>query len=303
MSKIYALLIDDDIKWSQSIIIEALEAYNIELHHAQNLEEMKVFLTKYPNRYSTILLDIIGFKEKNQASADQSFIAAALKFLDHSYPALPRIIVTGEKGVWDSAREFWQDEIVFQKEDDDLTKMFKLIKENSRNYIVYKLKNKYKDIFSIFEMQYPNRDVQEKLKLIEQSLLELLRKNNEGHFVTIKRNLSTVRTIQETVFQCLYKIDNRLLSRVPFDKRGNIIFDELNNHHNNHKIEGNEICPGVINCLRLPIYVLSSNHGSHVPFEDSSYPPTKYTVQALTFALLDFLKWFGIILTKYNKES
>jgi len=300
MSKIYALLVDDDIKWSQSIIIEALEAHNIELHHAKDLEEMKASLEKYPQKYSSILLDIIGLKEKNQSSADQSFIAAALKFLDHSYSEIPRIIVTGEKGVWDSAKKFWQEEVVFQKEDQDLNKMFELIKKNSFNYHLFKIKNRYKDIFSVLQKQYPDEEVNNKLNILEQSLIELLKKCNEGDKTIIKGNLTKIRTIQETVFQCLHWIDRKMLPVEPYDTNGNLKFHKFRDHLKTKYNNGVEFVPDTIFYMLKPIYVISSKYGPHVPGETPTYSPTKYTVQAFTFALLDFLKWFGILLTKYN---
>ena len=143
----------------------------------------------------------------------------------------------------------------------------------------------------------------EKLNLIEQSLLELLKKCNEGDFIIVKRNLATIRTIQETTLQCLHWVNRDMLPKEPYDDNGNIIFKVLMKHISICETKGRKDYPDVIKLMIFPLYLLASIDGAHVPNETSSYPPTKYTVQILTFALLDFLKWFGIILTKYQEEK
>src|SRR3989339_816773 len=40
------------------------------------------------------------------------------------------------------------------------------------------------------------------------------------------------------------------------------------------------------------IYKITSDNGAHTPYENPDFPPTKYTVQAVTYALLDLLLWF-----------
>jgi hypothetical protein len=54
----------------------------------------------------------------------------------------------------------------------------------------------------------------------------------------------------------------------------------------------------IIDQFSNAIYSISSNHGVHVPNSRPEYLPTRYTVQALTFAILDQLLWFKGIVEK-----
>ena len=50
------------------------------------------------------------------------------------------------------------------------------------------------------------------------------------------------------------------------------------------------------------IYKITSDNGAHIPYEHPKYPPTRYTVQAVTFALLDLLLWFGMLMAEHDGQ-
>jgi hypothetical protein len=301
---IVALLVDDDKEYSENIK-KIAKTKGIIFKTVYNLPEMKVELPKIHKIISTIVLDIRGLTEENQKDGKPDFVIAAYEVIltNQSFRDIPVCLITADSNNLSTFKGLYSKLNMYLKTREQENKLFEQIKENSKNLKSIKLRRKYNDIFNPLQTEYRNQKLQKKIVDIDQELMTLFQKFQEGDFSIIRDNLARIRRIQELTFQSLRIIDKRLLPSAPFDTNGNIIFNELDNHHKKHKLDDKEICSGVINLMRAPIYVLSSKDGAHVPFEDSSYPPTKYTVQALTFALLDFLKWFGILLTKYNKES
>ena len=301
---IIALLVDDDDEFSQSIKRSA-KAKGIIFFTAHNLPEMKKILPEIAKRVATIVLDIKGLKEENQIVDKADFVQAALKFIqgNMNYKDIPICLLTGDSDKYKEFRELYSDIDLFLKTTEQRENLFSKIRENSITLEQIKLRLNLNDVFSPLQVEYDNKNLNTKLADLDNELMLLLKNYTEGEKPVIRNNLVQIRRMQEIVFQCLKILDKRLLPKTPYTPKGNINFSEWDFHHTNHEIEGKEICSGVINLLRTPIYVLSCEDGAHVPFLDSTYPPTKYTVQALTFALLDFLKWFGMLLTKYHKKN
>jgi hypothetical protein len=46
------------------------------------------------------------------------------------------------------------------------------------------------------------------------------------------------------------------------------------------------------------IYKITSDNGAHTPHANPKYLPTRYSVHAVTFAMLDLLLWFGGLMDK-----
>jgi len=301
---IIALLVDDNSEFLESTKRSAFTK-GIIFKTAHDLDEMKLLLPKIYNSIVTIVLDIKGITEKNQSVGKPDFVQAAVEVI-HSNPSfknIPICLITGDSNKLNEFKILYKKVKMFLKTPQQLENLFNQIKNNSKDLDNIKLRRKYDDVFIPLQAEYKKIKLIKKLNNIDQELMTLLQKFTEGDFSIIKDNLARIRRIQEAVFQCMKTIDERLLPKVPFTPKGNINFSEWDYHHSHHKIDDKEICSGVINLFRTPIYVLSSEDGAHVPFEESTYPPTKYTVQALTFALLDFLKWFGMLLTKYKEQK
>ena len=145
---------------------------------------------------------------------------------------------------------------------------------------------KMKDVFEVFEKGLLSRDV-------EKQFLETLRQMDNHNETTIKDNLARIRRIQEAVYNELSKYSDEILpvSLIKNDK-GFLAMRPIIKH-----LADKGYHNGVIKSFAYDIFGISSDGGSHTPYENPDYMPTKYTVQALTYALCDLLLWYKSIVS------
>jgi len=107
--------------------------------------------------------------------------------------------------------------------------------------------------------------------------------------------------------QTLNKKAKNVLPDNCFKSNKDIKFWDAHKHLSGNKTKDSGYIPtttvyysGVIELFSEIIYKISSDNGSHTPYENPDYYLTKYTVQSLTYALMDFLKWFEAKMDNIN---
>lgn len=299
--KYHALIVNDKISFIEPLTLLAKEKENIELYHVTNFEHMKEELPKLVNKISCIILDVLCLITKDQEKVDENFIGIALTYLNQSFPELPRIIFTGEPGLFSDIKRYHSEEILLTKSIDDRSKLFSLIKEFGDKRDKIRLRHLYSDVFSIFEKSYLSAET-------ENDLINILLQQNNKDFAQIKNNLVAIRRIQECIFQEINKKYPQKLPDENFKENKDILFGKIHKHLKGNKSfetdwkpVSTEYYSGVIESFSECIYRVSSDNGAHNPYENPIYKPTVYTVIALTNQLLDFLLWFKAIIIKEQK--
>jgi len=121
----------------------------------------------------------------------------------------------------------------------------------------------------------------------EEELISCLKDMNNADFGIIKDNLGRLRRLQEKVYITLNKVNYELVP-IEYIEKGIAVTKIYK-----HLVEkGHVKRDSIIERFAELIYKVASDNGAHTPYENPDYPPTKYTVQAVTYALLDLLLWF-----------
>jgi len=127
----------------------------------------------------------------------------------------------------------------------------------------------------------------------EQELLSCLRDMTSTDKTVIKNTLGCLRRLQERLYITLSRADQSL---VPVQ----FVSGEVNVVSCYKHLSGKGVVERykIIDRFAELVYKVASDNGSHTPYANPKYPPTLYTVQAATFALLDLILWFGQIVTQ-----
>jgi hypothetical protein len=201
--------------------------------------------------------------------------------------------LTGEPGTAVKVTEFHGgDEKIFIKEYDQIIKMFDFLVEESGKIPHIAVIKKYEDIFEIFHKDYLSHDA-------EQDLLTCLLKMGIHESTVIRDNLHRLRRIQEKIYLALNRINPNIVPTHLIEEKGPKCRDIMRHLVRNKHIKDNEI----ICRFSDIVYSFASDYGSHVPNTSPEYYPTKYTVQSLTFAMLDLLLWFKGVMEEHYGSS
>lgn len=272
------LIIEDDAEYVESLNRDA-QRHRILLRHASSLEEGKTYFeSKEGKTLSGVILDVVCMKGKEQELADNSFITAATKYFDAKAPHLPLVVLTGEpdeyrnlsklyKGTWRvySKGRNEEDMLVFLK--DEAGKV-------DTNFII----NKYHDVFEIAE-EYLGSDA-------EDELINCLRTMQSSDLTIIKNNLACLRRLQEKIYIAINKVAPDVIP-TEYIEKGVKVRDILRHLVDNGYVKKFTI----IDSFGWMAYTIASDNGAHTPYANPEYPPTKYTVQAATHALMDLILW------------
>lgn len=149
-----------------------------------------------------------------------------------------------------------------------------------------KIEKQYADVFEVFDKGYLDAT-------FRAHLLKLLKTSNSDDSTEIKKNLALLRSLQEQVFQTLNRKDNQIVPDSVVNSfraihrhlSGNR--DRNRNYQTTTTVWQNNWIENLSECL----YEVTSDNGSHNPYDNTSLP-NKYAVQSLTFAFLEQLLWF-----------
>ena len=294
------LIVDDKKEFVDDLQLNA-NPHRIRLVHAGNLEEgVQKLNERGESEFDGIILDVICLKEKNQKIPDQSFISKAIDVFSRKAPSIPKVILTAETSQAETLKPYYEGtHRIFLKGKDDIDEMFKYFVRESNKKEERFIATKYYDIFEIFEKKYLD-------KTAKQELISCLLNTNSSDLHTMKGTLSCLRILQEKMFVALNKYDDQM---VPVE----YVSNEENNqirvnfasilHHLKGKYDntsrihlGKIYIPHDSTIDRFMQFVYkTSSEGIHAIDENISNKPTKYTVQAVTYALLDLLLWFKTV--------
>ncbi|KAF0219896.1 MAG: response regulator [Geobacteraceae bacterium] len=277
------LIIDDYKPYVESLHRDA-QKFRIILKHAGSLEEGKeVFEAKEGVAISGVILDVKCMKEKSQEVPDNSFITAAVKYFGKKAPHLPVVVLTGETDQYRNLKELYEGTLrVFSKGRDE-TEMLNFLLVEAQKLDRNKIISQYADVFEGLEHHLGGE--------AEQELISCLRDMNSSDFTVIKNNLSCLRRLQEKVYIALNKANSNLVPSQFLEGEINVIAGYKHLAEKGY-VERYKI----IDRFAELVYKITSDNGAHTPHENPKYPPTKYTVQAVTHALLDVLIWFKFVM-------
>lgn len=274
------LIIDDEPSFVAGLQRDANDPFRIRLDHATNLEDGLLKLQERGEKYfAGVILDVICLKDRKQQIPDPSFISKAIEEFNRLAPSLPKVILTGEPTRAESLKPIFAGNTnVYHKSTEQIEEMLAYLVKQSENMPRIKFAKKYPDVFSIFDDGHlgPNE---------EQALLECLEKMNSFEPNDIARNLASLRRLHEVMFSVIKNkidIDSSCSTR-----------DVMRRFSDKKSVD---YCT-IVASFEWAIYTIASDYGSHAPDPNkpAKYPPTQYTVQALTFAMLDLLLWFKSI--------
>ncbi|HTP64332.1 MAG TPA: hypothetical protein VMJ66_02995 [Geobacteraceae bacterium] len=277
------LIIDDSTPYVESLYRDA-QRFNIHLLHGRSLEEGKeLFAGRDGGRVAGIILDVKCLKEKGQEVPDNSFLIAALRYFGEKAPHLPMVVLTGETDQYRNLKELYAGTMrVFSKGRDE-REMLSFMTAEARNLEWLKVVRQYEDVFEGLS-DYLGAEA-------EQELVSCLKNMGSDDFTVIKNNLGCLRRIQEKIYIALSRADGSLVPRQFVEGEINVIAAYKHLAEKGH-VERYK----VIDRFAELVFKITSDSGAHTPHEAPKYPPTRYTVQALTFALLDLILWFKQIM-------
>jgi len=275
------LIIDDATPYVESLHRDA-QQHAIRLLHARSLEEGREIFRE-AGGVAGVILDGKCLKEKGQEVPDNSFLSAAIKYFGEQAPHLPLVVLTGETELYRNLSDLYAGTLpVFSKGGDESAMLTHLLAEaNKLDWL--KIVTQYREVFEGLS-ELLGREA-------EKELISCLMHMGSTDRTVIKNNLSSVRRLQERVYIVLHK--NR-----PALVPAHLVASEVNvvGIYKGLVEKGAIERYKVIDRFSELIYKVSSDNGAHTPFANPKYPPTKYTVQAVIFALLDLVLWAKEIL-------
>lgn len=283
------LIIDDDKNYVDSLKLRAREL-RINLIHYKTLEESKEFLKSDKGKFvAGIILDVVCVKTKAQEVPDNSFITEALQYFDRYHCGLPKTVLTGEPEEYKNLQKLFSGtHDIFKKGDGD-ENILKYLLEKSSSLGFIRISRELPVVFEVFEKSYLDINARDDFIECSNNI-----KSSEQNI--INDNLSRLRRIQEKIYIAINKTDPSL---VPTE----YISDGVKSRKIFNYITEKEVIKkhSIIDQFSWSVYTIASDYGAHTPNNTPDYSPTKYTVQALFFALCDLLLWFKEILENQNK--
>lgn len=284
------LIIDDSRPYVESLNRDA-QRLGIQLLHACSLEEGKELFEGEAGRMTTgVILDVKCLKEKRQEVPDSSFITAAIKYFGEKAPHLPLVVLTGEPDQYRNLSELYAGTTRVYSKGRDEMEMLAFLAAEAERLDWLRIVRQYQDVFAVCS-DYLGTDA-------EQELLSCLRTMQSDDYAVIRNTLSSLRRLQERVYIAMHKLDSSLIP-------ANLVAGEVNviGIYKNLAERGAVERYRIIDRFAELIYKISSDNGAHTPYAHPKYPPTRYTVQAVTFATLDLVLWFGRIVAERDGKG
>ncbi len=278
------LIIDDSTPYVESLFRDA-QRLGIHLLHARSLEEGKErFGGREGGKVAGIILDVKCLKEKGQEVPDNSFLIAALKYFGEKAPHLPIVVLTGETDQYRNLKELYAGTMrVFSKGRDE-REMLDFMTAEAQNIEWLKIVRQYGDVFEDLA-DYLGTEA-------ERELMSCLKNMQSDDFTVIKNSLGCLRRIQEKIYIALSRADGGMVPPQYVEGEINVIAA-----YKHLAEKGYVERYKVIDRFAELVFKITSDSGAHSPHANPKYPPTRYTVQAVTFALLDLILWFKQVMT------
>ncbi len=275
------LIIDDSLPYVEALYRD-VQRFNILLRHAGSLEEGKeLFEGEEGGTIVGIILDVKCMKSRRQEVPDNSFITAAIKYFGEKASHLPLVVLTGETDQYSNLKELYEGTLrVYSKGHDEMTMIAFLLAEAGKLEWV-KVRLAYPDVFAVID-RFLDKEA-------EQELITCLKEIDTADFTVIKNSLGCLRRLQEKIYLALNRADEEMMPK-------RFVAGELNivGAYKHLAETGQVERYKIIDRFAEMIYKITSDNGAHTPHANPKYPPTRYSVHAVTFAILDLLLWFGM---------
>jgi hypothetical protein len=294
------LVIDDDRRYADALFRDG-QKVGIALLHASSLEEGKEMLESAAGRsLAGIILDVECYKRKIDETPDSSFIIAATKYFTEKAGDIPLVAITGVQPLYDRySKDFsgiWK---VYRKGRDE-AEMLCYLREKALELERVKIVNRYRDVVEIAEEYLGGEAAGE--------LVDCLAGMGETSPAKIRGTLANLRTLQERIYIELHRFRPEMVPGqfVVYRDKGagkssvNVaqILEHLKGNYDPkaQKHTGTVYIHHRSSTYRFSemVYKVASD-GVHAIDGDDSVKPSRYTVQAVTFALLDLLLWFRAV--------
>jgi hypothetical protein len=273
------LIIDDATPYVESLFRDA-QRYAIRLLHARSLEEgSEIFQGSEGHALAGIILDGKCLKEKGQQVPDSSFLGAALKYFGAKAPHLPQVVLTGETELYRNLSDLYAGTVRVYSKGRDEKEMLSYLLDEARNLTWLKVVREHQEVF---------QGLAERLgEDAEQELISCLLNMASDDQTVLRNTLSCLRRLQEKIFIALHKSHPGLIP-------GHLVTGEINvvGIYKHLAERGAIERYKIIDRFCELVYKVTSDNGAHTPYENPKYAPTRYTVQAATYALLDLVLWY-----------
>jgi hypothetical protein len=297
-SELTMLIIDDDVRYVDSLFRDA-QRVGIYMLHAASLEEGRYLFESPAGRsLAGVILDVECYRRKSDDVPDSSFIIAATKYFTERAPELPLVAITGVQPLFERyQRDFEGTWKVYRKGRDEAA-LLSWLCEQAEGLAWVTIVRRHPEIFRIVDAHL-GADAR-----IE--LLECLGAMTETSLPKVRGNLANLRSLQEKIYLALHQSRPDMIPRqcvVFTDRNGAVqsvnvaqILDHLKGNFD-PKSQQNQgpvflHYRSILFRFSELIYRVASD-GIHAIDQDSPAKPTCYTVQTVTYALLDLILWFG----------
>jgi ActR/RegA family two-component response regulator len=277
------LIIDDSQPYVEALYRD-VQRFGIQLRHAGSLEEgRELFEGPEGTEIVGAILDVKCMKARNQAVPDSSFITAAIKYFGEKASHLPLVVLTGETEQYLNLKELYEGTLRVYSKGRDEKEMIAFLLAEAEKLDWVRLRQAHADLFAVIDRHLD--------KEAEQELISCLKEIDSTDFTIIKNSLSCLRRLQEKIYLAINRADSEILPQ-------RFVAGELNivGAYKHLSETGQVERYKIIDRFAELIYKITSDNGAHTPHANPKYPPTRYSVHAVTYAMLDLLLWFGALM-------
>jgi hypothetical protein len=282
------LIIDDSLPYVEALYRD-VQRFNILLRHAGNLEEGREFFEgSEGGSIVGVILDVKCKKTRSQEVPDSSFITAAIKYFGEKASHLPLVVLTGETDQYQNLKDLYEGTLHVYSKGRDEKEMISFLLAEAEKLDWVRLRQSYADVFAVVDRHLDQE--------AEQELLTCLKGIDTTDYTVVKNSLGCLRRLQEKIYLAINRADSELLP-------DRFVGGELNivGAYKHMAETGQVERYKVIDRFAELIYKITSDNGAHTPHANPKYPPTRYSLHAVTFAMLDLLLWFGVLMD--NKKG
>lgn len=299
--RIRILLLDDEEDYYKDLQIDG-NRHNILIDYAKTVEKGIIELKKNPNRYGGAIIDINGLISDTDSVTSPAHLGQAIKEFKKICPDLPLVIATNDTQMRKTVSDFgfdkmYEDEIpIFFKADVEAQeRMFTELRKKANSLPHFIIRKKYSDVFDIFDKEYLSSKTEDRL-------IDCIKNIGASDEVDVRKNLTTYRHIISDSFVAMYKAKEYVIPKELIDpqiKNGDII-DEIKKQ----KIMAhNSLAYRALSLINTTVSKVGAhdNRIANGQFDGTiEPPPTKYTLQMLAGAMMDYLLWFKAWMDKNN---
>jgi hypothetical protein len=280
------------------------------LRHAASLEEGREMFEGVGGReFAGVILDVECLKRRSDETPDGSFIIAATKYFNEQDPDLPLVALTGVQPLFERYHRDFKDIWKVYRKGRDEAVMFASLRAQALGLERVRLAALYPDIYRIVQEHLGVDAIAE--------YLDCLAYMNSPSLPRIRGTLANMRALQEKLYLALHRVVPEMVpSRfLTYRESGNVqqsvnvamILEWLKGNFDSRTQQYQGI---VYLNYRSTLYRFSelvyraASDGIHAIDENAAAKPTRYTVQAVLFALMDLMLWFrGVVEERLHRPE